>query len=396
MRIALLTIWHEENYGAELQAYATSKILRKLGHDVQFIDIRLSDISELSFRGKIGNLLSSLGPSKKKFERFWSKFFVTTIRYHSASELQANPPIADVYMVGSDQVWNPEITRSLSEVFFLNFGPNSVKRISYASSFGTENWAGNDINEIKQLLHRFHSLSCREKSGVQILKNVFGCTATNVLDPTLLFENYEELTGDLKEENTLVYYPLSSFPQLSSFAEQTAHKLGLSVKNANWQTYICGSAIWDRNSILVYYPLSSFPQLSSFAEQTAHKLGLSVKNANWQTYICGSAIWDRNSIEGWIKDIAQAKFVITPSFHGLAMSIIHHRQFAVIVANKSRATRMVSLLDSLDLSDRIYSSFEELESAKPWENSIKYDLVDEKLAKLREASINYLQESLQK
>lgn len=349
MRIALLTIWHEENYGAELQAYATSKILRKLGHDVQFIDIRLSDISELSFRGKIGNLLSSLGPSKKKFERFWSKFFVTTIRYHSASELQANPPIADVYMVGSDQVWNPEITRSLSEVFFLNFGPNSVKRISYASSFGTENWAGNDINEIKQLLHRFHSLSCREKSGVQILKNVFGCTATNVLDPTLLFENYEELTGDLKEENTLVYYPLSSFPQLSSFAEQTAHKLGLSVKNANWQTYICGSAIWDRNSI-----------------------------------------------EGWIKDIAQAKFVITPSFHGLAMSIIHHRQFAVIVANKSRATRMVSLLDSLDLSDRIYSSFEELESAKPWENSIKYDLVDEKLAKLREASINYLQESLQK
>ena len=347
MKIALLTIWHEGNYGAELQAYATTKILKQLGHDVELVDIRLSDIRKQTFKGVVGNFLSSLGPSRKNFNKFWEKHFVTTRRYHNVSELIDNPPLADVYIVGSDQVWNPEITRSLAEVFFLNFGLDSVKRISYASSFGTEEWSGYNTEQIKHLLHRFHSLSCREKSGVQILSSVFGCKATHVLDPTLLFDSYKELTGELQEQNTLVYYPLSSFPQLSVFAEDTASALGLSVKNANWQSCIYGSAIWDRNSI-----------------------------------------------EGWIKDIAQARFVITPSFHGLAMSIIHHRQFAVIVANKKRATRMISLLDLLGLSDRIYSSFDEMSAAKPWEYPIDYRQVDEKLATLRATSINYLKENL--
>lgn len=347
MNIALLTIWHEGNYGAELQTYATIKILQQLGHNVKLVDIRLSDISTKSFRGIIGGFLSSFGPSQKKFENFWKKYFPKTRRYHKVSELIDCPPKADVYMVGSDQVWNPEITRSLSEIFFLNFGSNSVKRISYASSFGTDCWNGYKTEEIKCLLQRFQAISCRENSGIKILNDVFGCQATNVLDPTLLFDGYKELTGDLREEDTLVYYPLDSFPQLSEFAIQTANNLGLTPKNANWQTYIYGTAVWDRNSV-----------------------------------------------EGWIRDIAQAKFVITPSFHGLAMSIIHHRQFAVIVKDYKRATRMRSLLENLGLTDRIFSSFEEIQLSRPWEKIIDYKLVDAKIATLREISLNYLNKCL--
>ena len=58
MKIALLTIWREKNYGAELQAYATVKVLQQLGHDVEMIDIRLSDCSHPNWKGRIGRFIS--------------------------------------------------------------------------------------------------------------------------------------------------------------------------------------------------------------------------------------------------------------------------------------------------------------------------------------------------
>ena len=110
--------------------------------------------------------------------------------------------------------------------------------------------------------------------------------------------------------------------------------------------------------------------------------------------ILGTIIWNRNSLEGWIKDIAEAKFVITPSFHGVAMSIVHHRNFAVLVAQKDRATRIFSLLSQLGLQDRVFYSIEELDSAKPWNQTIDYTEIDEKLKELRKNSIAYLIKSM--
>ena len=136
MKVALLTIWHEKNFGAELQAYATIKILQQLGHDPKMIDIRLSDISQTNIKGKIGNFISNFGPSQRKFEQFWKKYTPVTQRYRNLKELQNNPPAADVYMVGSDQVWNPDIVKGFTNVFFLNFGSDIIKRVYYASSFG--------------------------------------------------------------------------------------------------------------------------------------------------------------------------------------------------------------------------------------------------------------------
>lgn len=347
MKIALLTIWHEGNYGAELQTYATIKILKQLGHDVSLIDIRLSDMQRMSWKGRIGCLLSSLGPSSRKFNDFWSDKFPLTRRYRSADELKQNPPDADVYVVGSDQVWNPEITQSFSEIFFLNFGPDSIRRVSFASSFGKENWGSYQTDVVRQLLKRFQAISCRENSGVHILKETFGIDATNVLDPTLLFDDYAELTGEIEEVSTLAYYPLDNSPKLESYSESLAKRLGLKTVNANWKTYIYGSAVWDRNSI-----------------------------------------------GEWIRDIAQSKFVLTPSFHGLAMCLIYQRQFAVIVENKARATRMMSLLEQLDIQDRVFNSFEEMDKSRPWARLIDYETINEKLSKLRDKSFYFLKIAL--
>ena len=114
MKIALLTIWHEKNYGAELQAYATIKAIKHLGHCPEMINIHLASKEQPSFLGRIANFIEKLLPASTKFERFWSYYIPKTKKYNSVSELYNDPPQADIYIVGSDQVWNPDITKEFT------------------------------------------------------------------------------------------------------------------------------------------------------------------------------------------------------------------------------------------------------------------------------------------
>ena len=349
MKIALLTIWHEKNYGAELQAYATIRALQQLGHEVELIDIRLSDCHRPNLNGRIGNWVSYFGPANRKFNCFWSKFFPTTRRYHSVNELKENPPQADVYMVGSDQVWNPDLTGDFAKMFFLDFGSDTVRRVSYASSFGTDTWNATYLTkDVKRLLDRFNSLSCREESGIGLLKDVFGVQATMTVDPTLLFDHYQELTGELAPKNTLVYYPLTSDLELTSFAKYVASNLGLDLVN-NMQS----------------------------------------------SFVFGKITWDRVGIEDWVRNIAEAQFVITRSFHGLVFSILYRKPFAIIVNRNNRATRILNLLEQLGLEERYYNSIDICYESHPWSVPIDYDAVHARLKSLRQSSFKYLMSALQ-
>ncbi len=348
MKIALLTIWREKNYGAELQAYATIKALQQMGHDVEMIDIRLSDCSHPNWKGRIGRFLSLFGPSHRKFCNFWKTNIPTTRRYKSIKEIQANPPKADIYLVGSDQVWNPQLTKEFSALYFLNFGNANVKRISYASSFGTDTWKFPELkDETRRLLERFNHVTCREDSGVKILKEDFGIEATQVIDPTLLLENYKDLTGETQDKDTLVYYPLSHDPELEEYSVSLAKRLGL-------------TAINNKQS----------------------------------STILKIAEWDRVSIAEWVRNIAEAKFVVTRSFHGMVFSILHKRQFAVLAGKHGRSTRLTSLLRILGIEDRFFNSIEEMNNTKPWTKEIDYKIAYPKLLEIREQSINTLKESI--
>lgn len=349
MRIALLTIWHIGNYGAELQAYATYKILQQLGHDVIIIDLREDQSSNESLKTKIARFISKFTLANYKFERFWRKYLPNkTIYYKNIEQLKNTPPQADMYLVGSDQVWNYDITKEKAEVYFLNFGSNNIKRVSFASSFGKNQWnAPSYITEIAQrMFPQFSKISCRETSGLDILKNTFNIEANIVIDPTLLFRGYPEFTGNnIKQRQTLVYYPLSDNEKLCQFSRKIANELGLK-------------------------PI----------------------NSNKKIKLTNTIAWNRNSIEKWIRDIAQASFVITPSFHGLAFSLIYKKQFIIINnnINQQRKTRMIDLLERLNLSDRFFESEEDAEIAKPWLKPIDYSKVTPILEQYREESITYL------
>ena len=348
MKIALLTIWHEGNYGAELQAYATIKLLQHLGHKVEMIDIRLSDCRKGNINQKIYNLICGITPGYRKFCNFWRKYIPVTRRYKSIDALQRNPPIADVYLVGSDQVWNPDITKQFSLLYFLNFGDNHIKRVSSASSFGTARWTHSTLNNrIKQLLDRFSYVTCREMSGVSLLKDVFEIHATNVVDPTLALGDYVDLVSNYEQKNTLVYYPLGIDKALELFAIKLSRDLSLT-------------------------PI----------------------NNNAKTLLPGGLEWNRIGVDEWVRNIAEAKFVVTRSFHGLVFSILFHRQFAIIASPNERNNRITDLLQLLGLSERFYDNFESLYSDRPWERQIEYDKVDEKVKRLREYSISELKLAL--
>lgn len=344
MRIALLTIWHIGNYGAEMQAYATVKALHSLGHEVEVIDIRLTDVAQMSLKGRISKVIKIFSPSERKIKQFWKTYIPSSRRYHSLKQLQKNPPQADLYLVGSDQVWNPELTSGLSDVFLLNFGSKNVIRASYASSFGTDKWnCPQYLYRLKNFLSNFKYISCREQSGVDMLRRELSIDSTLVVDPTLLFSHYPELTGEIKETNNLVYYPLGQSEPITSYC------IGL-----------------------------------------ANRLGMQAVDATRETKLLNKITWQRNSPQEWIQDIASARFIITPSFHGCVFSILYQRQFAVVIQNARVATRIVNLLEVIGLQNRIFYSYDELDTIKPWEQSIDYSTVLPKLKELRSASLEFL------
>ena len=97
MKIALFTIWHEKNFGAEMQAYATLRALKELGHDVFLVDLRLDDIRDISLKGKIASLIENISPNYRNFKKFWNKNFPKAVRYRSWDDLKKNPCHADMY-----------------------------------------------------------------------------------------------------------------------------------------------------------------------------------------------------------------------------------------------------------------------------------------------------------
>ena len=347
MKVALLTIWHEKNYGAELQAYATIKAIMLLGHTPEMINIHIANKGKPSLMGKVANFIEKLLPANMKFEKFWQRYIPVTKKYNSIDELYKIPPIADIYLVGSDQVWNPDITKDFWKMFFLDFG-KPKKKISYASSFGVKQWNyPYYVEEIKKKLETFSVITCREDSGVKILHDTFGVESKSVLDPTLLFTSYEEFVLQPTCQGTLVYYPLSDDYELEKYCIELAKRLGLKPVNTN-----------KKNMIL------------------------------------DKIQWNRPSIELWVQNIANANFVVTRSFHGLAFCLIYQKQFAILKSRNDRGTRLDNLLTKLGIEDRAFSNIKEMDIIKPWEKSIDYSILMPKLNILREESWSIFKDML--
>ena len=347
MKIGLLTYHHSSNNGAMLQAYATAKALKELGHEVQFIDLRQPEPHHSGLAKYIVNAVCYKRDIAVK--NFKSHFYPPlTQHYLSVEELRANPPLVDCLVVGSDQVWNPDISKEMAMAYFLDFGNEDTKRFSYASSFGVNSWPSCDITpKVRKALDRFDYLSVRETTAVNILKETFGKDSIVVVDPTMLFRDYVELTGDVPEKNEVVCYKLN---RTSEF----------------------------------------FDNISAVKQLT----GIPVRLLNNSYPIRGLRYTYPPSVEEWIRRIGGAQYVITDSFHGAVFSILYHRKFAVIKNNNGKDSRLLDLLKAVGLENRAYDSVKALQENRKWIDPIDYTIVLPKIEELRKTSWNYLKQAL--
>lgn len=347
MKIAVITYHYSNNKGAFMQAYALCKFLRDQGHDLRLIDVRQEEDASFGIIGKVVKGIIVGRRLNRDINNYYPPF---TRRYYSSEELRDDPPIADCYIVGSDQVWNPNISKDLMLSYFLDFGPSKTKRVSYASSFGLAEWniKNDETNEhIRNLLHSFDALSVREIEGQQLCEREFGLLPVVVLDPTFLNDDYSEIIGTVKPRKEILCYKINKTNDFWENAPKLSKQMNLPLALLNYN-----------------FPHKGFKYIFP------------------------------PTLKTWMRRIASAEFVVTDSFHGVAFSILNKKQFAVTLNHNDRDSRLINIIHQFSLEDRLYDSVEEMIKDKCWEKKINYSSLDEIVSIKRKDSQDFLIKAL--
>lgn len=336
MKIGIITIHNSPNYGACLQAFALWKYLEMQGHDVEIIDLYRpyqreyvpsrkykpyaksmsckSILSSLLRKTKIRNK-SQQTFSEEAFQKFHT--FNSMIRmskpYKGIDELYANPPQYDLYISGSDQLWNPTQPYCL-EPYFLTFAPRESKKISFATSIGVTYLTENVKRDFKKWLSSYDAISVREKQGKDLLESFLDREVYQVADPTFLLEP--------QIWESLAVFPSAEKPYVLLFALQH-----------NQELFDYAQKIAKECDKQLLY-LCQVVEFGAFENCTI------INNAG---------------IEEFIGYVANADLLITESFHGTVFSLLMGTKnfYAYISQKNNRGSRIEDLLSPFGLSDHI-------------------------------------------
>lgn len=372
--VGIVTILKVNNYGAELQAFALQHKLELMGYDAEIIDYlfykhprhRREGVSKpfypFPLKGRIREWLLPLYESlrclpyakqkaqrRERFEAFHRKHTRFSAKtYTRQSSLYASPPDYDIYVAGSDQVWNPNCYTSLNP-YFLTFAPAGKRRVSYASSFGVSALPATAEAGYKRGLEGLDAIAVREHTGARLVKQLTGRDATVVADPTLL------LSGD-------EWLRVASLDKVPS------------------QAY------------LLLYVLHNSDYITRTAQQLAQERGLKIvrlcKNAYRQD-ACDSGI--ENVLDAAPDDFiglfSRATLVLTNSFHGTVFSNIFHRDFyAIVPRGKDNNSRLVDLLGRIGNTDRLRYEGDVFKPGPP----VDWPAIDEQISALVHESEDYI------
>ena len=363
MKIKTITCHDVYNVGASLQAYALVTYLRSLGHEAEIIDYKPDYLSnhyrlwglnnpaydkpvlrELYNLAKLpGRLKARYGNRKKCFDAFTRDYLPTTERrYTSNDDLKQNPPDADVYFAGSDQIWNCFFQNGRDPAFYLDFVPDGRIKASYAASFATEDVAEEWKPRVRQWLSGLDFISIRESSGVEIVERLGIPGAVQVLDPVFLLNREDWSAIEQKPEHMEPYVLLYDFdhnPEMVQFAKKLATDNG-------WKLY----------SVL------SCDECDRCFSQEGPRMFLGL--------------------------VHHAKFVVSNSFHATAFSLIFQKQFVVFNRSESINTRMRDVLGLVGLTKQLMTEFDRKVQ------KINYTKVDGKLDRAIMKSKRYIAEVL--
>ena len=359
MKISVITLHRVFNFGSVLQAYATECFFKKLGFEAEIIDyipenwqtkkMIFKASGKLSAKKMIYALFRSFAVwlKQKTIWSFLKKNVNLTKKYLSYNELCKNPPKADIYCTGSDQVWNSAYC-NCDPSFYLQFGEHDAKRIAYAASFGKTEIDEEEKATVAEYLSQYSKLTLREDSAVSLV-NKMGFEGTAVIDPTLQLdaENWRKIMSKrlIKEKYLILMLLYNEDNGATELARKIADKKGLKLIKISWE--MTKPPLVDK--LMTHRTPEDFLSLFNYAD-----------------------------------------FVVTNSFHGLAFSINLNKQFVVVKRNEFNS-RIESLLRLTLLEERLVDSEFDMNIV---DKEIDYSPVNEVLEKERTKTYDLFKESL--
>ncbi len=328
--VCTITCHNVINHGAMLQEWALMRFLRDSGYDASIINYQPSLAPQLKHRRVpekydypviewLYILLKAqehiiLKKRCQAFALFYDKYirpFTTDRLYTTIDQLRGNPPKADTYVAGSDQIWNTEFSNGNDPAFYLDFGPESTRRLSYAASFATEHICPQSTAFVERELHNFDSISVRESSGIHIL-NELGFSGVQVCDPVFLLSK-----EDFKPMAESVKLPDKDYIVVCDF-EKSADVKAVATRLARAKGYKIAS-------------------VGPF-------------NLNYADYD-----YTLNAPDAFVWLIQNAKCVISNSFHACAFALIFNIDLFFVNRKDGLNLRISDLLSHYGISERIIS-----------------------------------------
>ena len=262
------------------------------------------------------------------------------------------------FVVGSDQLWLP--SNIAADYYTLNFVPDDIKKVAYATSFGVSRLPKRQANAAKGFLSRLDDIYVRETSGQKLIKELTGKDVRIVCDPTLLFsaEEWNAMAPPerrIKEPYVLCYF-LGNNPQHRKWAKQLSDATGCKIV-----------------------------QLMHLDEYIKSDEG-----------VADYPLYEVDSLE-FVGLIREAEYVLTDSFHCTIFSTLFRKRFFAFrrYSNDSAVStnsRLYSLLGTLGMRERLLTGNETIEETASL--FVDWNQVHQRIANLKAESIRLLESAL--
>lgn len=371
--------YFHENYGGMLQAYATVKMLEEHGLEYELIQYEKKHtlisavksmprlLNGILLNDKYEKLLKDRGKKKhpefakndairmKAFAKFKKERFVKlSPTFVGFDELCNGAKRYSAVVTGSDQLWSP--AGLPTNYYNLQFVPDKIRKISYASSFGVKQIPWYQTNRTRKFLERLDFISMRENRGSEIVKELTGRTVPTILDPVFNFDK------------------------------------------AGWEKLIPASKEYDEPYIFAYF-LGNNAEHRKAVKAIADKLGYKIVTLrHLDQYVPEDedfgdfAPYDVDPAK-FLNLLRGAEFVCTDSFHGSVFSIIHQKQFIIFNryednSKHSKNSRIDTLCENLGVQNRRYVGENQLDEQLA--QKIDYNLVEVKLSELKNETNDYI------
>lgn len=374
-KVGIITFHCAENYGAFLQCFALKKwVEKRMGN--------YKEVNVINYRPQF-LILPYRIRKQLKIDKNWSVIkkckilisflaiipyrCVRKLKYRKAEQLLSlTKPFRDndividdsynMLILGSDQIWNTNLTHGVDKAYFGAIAPENCIKISYAASVGVTEYPEEIKYKIKKYISDLDSIGVREKESITLLKQICSKAIELNIDPTMLvppsfWTNYIKY---VKYDNYILVYSVASDSRMMQDAYNIAKKY--------------------RMMILHF----GDPSLKSIFGD------VKVKSISF----CGPF--------DFISYIAKASVILTDSFHATCFSVIFSRNFYTYLQS-SRSERLRTLANIGGFSNRLLEcghrltsqNLESVFNGNTENYNCKYETV-------REQSENYLIRNLER